>query len=76
MVGRDHYKQTPHVTVGVARLRTLTAQWPWVSGQNLKPFPCNGDVSIWVKNSQVGRKTPNKQTKKQKQLLYPFIEKC
>ena len=24
--------------------------------------PGNGDVSKWVKNSRVGRKTPNKQT--------------
>ena len=43
----------PHVTVGVARWRTLTAQWPLVSsiGQYLKPFTGNGDASIWVKNS-------------------------
>ena len=36
----------PCVTVGVERLRTFTAQWPWVSniGLNLKPFTSNGDV--------------------------------
>ena len=32
--------------------------------QNLQPFTGNGDVSIRVKNSQLGRKAPiNKQTK-------------
>ena len=31
-------------------------------GQNLQPFTGNGNASIWVKNSRVGRKTPNKQT--------------
>ena len=48
----------PRVTVGVEWLRILTAQWPWLprKGQNLQPFIGNGDVSIWVKNSQVGRK--------------------
>ena len=59
------------VTVGVARLRTLTTQWPWVPsihvGQNLQPFTGNDDLSKWVKNSQVGRKTPtNKQSNKQR----------
>ena len=36
----DHYTQIHRVTVGVARLRTLTAQWPGVPsiGQNLQPF--------------------------------------
>ena len=28
VLGDVHYKQMPRVTVGVARLRTLTAQWP------------------------------------------------
>ena len=28
----------------------------------------NANVSIWEKNSQVGRKTPNKQTNKQNQF--------
>ena len=32
------------------------------TGQNLQPFTGNGDVSIWVKNSPVGRKNPNKQS--------------
>ena len=49
------------VTVGVARYRILTAQWPWVpsTGQTLKSFTDNGDISIWVKNYRVGRKTSN-----------------
>ena len=34
--------------------------------KNLQPFTGNGDVSIWVKNSRVGRWTPNKQTNKLK----------
>ena len=40
------------------------AQWPWVPSidQNLQPITGNGDVSKWVKNSRVGRKTPDKQT--------------
>ena len=29
---------------------------------NLQPFTGHGDVSKWVKNSRVGRKTPSKQT--------------
>ena len=33
------------------------------TGQIVQPFPGNGDVSLWVKNSRVGRYTPNKQTK-------------
>ena len=34
------------------------------------PSPAgNGDVSIWVKNSQIGRKTPNKQTN---ELCVPY----
>ena len=32
------------------------------TGQNLQPFTGHGDVSIWVKNSRVGRKATNKQT--------------
>ena len=35
----------PRVTVGVALLRTLTAQVLSI-GQNLLPFITNGDVSI------------------------------
>ena len=31
--------------------------------KKLQPYTGNGDVSILVKNSRVGRKTPNKQTK-------------
>ena len=58
----DHHKQIPRVTVSVARYRTLTAQLPWVpsKGQNLHPIIGKGGVSIWVKNSQVRRKTTNK----------------
>ena len=57
VLGDDHYKRIPLVTVGVTRKRTLTAQWPWVPsiGQNLQPITGNGDVSLWMKNSQVGR---------------------
>ena len=29
-IGDDPYKELPRVTVGVARYRTLSAQWPWV----------------------------------------------
>ena len=57
----------PRVTVGVARKRTLTAQWLWEPsiGQNLHPFTGNGDVSMSVKNPQVGRKSrTNKRTTK------------
>ena len=51
------------VTVGVARLRALTAQWPWVPsiGQNLQPFTCNCDVSIFscgMINLKQTNKTP------------------
>ena len=39
------------------RPKSLTAQWPRVPsiGQTLQPFTGNGDVSIWVKNSRLGR---------------------
>ena len=30
-------------------------------GQNMKPFTGNDNVSVWVKNSGVGRKAPKKQ---------------
>ena len=33
--------------------------------QNLQPFTGNGDVSVWVKNSRVGRKPLSKQASKQ-----------
>ena len=51
------------VIVSGARQRSLTAEWPWMpcTGQNLQPFTGNGDVSISVKNSRVGR--TNKRTK-------------
>ena len=32
----------------------------------MQPFTGNGDVSKWVKNSRVGRKTPNKQSEQTK----------
>ena len=40
-------------------------------GQNLKPFNCNGDISSWVKNSRMGRKTTNKQANK---TLHTFLK--
>ena len=51
------------VTVGVASLRTLTAQWPYVPiiDQNLQHFTGDGDVFKWVIDSWVGQKIPNKQ---------------
>ena len=48
----DHYKQIICITVGVARYRTLNAQWPHVLSTGLKPLTSNSDVFIWVKNSQ------------------------
>ena len=59
VLGDDHYKRMPSVTISGARKRTLTAQWPWVLtiGQNLQGFTDNGDISISVKNSRVGWKT-------------------
>ena len=55
-----YYKQMPCVTVGVACLRTLSAQWPWGPsiGQNLQPFtgyimvnfPCKW--KRWTTNTQ------------------------
>ena len=36
--------------------------WVLNIGQNLQPITGSGDISIWVKNSQVGRKTTHKQT--------------
>ena len=59
VLGDDHYTRIPHVTVDVARWRTLTAQWPWVPsiGQNLQPFTGNGYVSMSEKFSS-GRITP------------------
>ena len=46
--GDDYCKRMPRVTVGVARKRILTAQWPGVpsKGQNLQPFNGNDEVSI------------------------------
>ena len=42
-----------------------------VTSANLQPFTGNGDASIWVKNSQVGRETPN--TNKNKDVfLYNY----
>ena len=48
VLGDDHYKRMTRVTVGVARLRTFIDQCQWVpsTGQNLKPFTGNGDISI------------------------------
>ena len=70
VLGEDHYKRMPHVTVGVARLRTLSAQWPWVLGigQNLKLFTGNGDVFIWVKQLLSG--TINSKKKQTNKLIW------
>ena len=61
VLGDYHYKRRSCVTV---RYKTLTAQRPCAPsiGQNLQRFTGNGDVSIWVKDSGVERKTENKQT--------------
>ena len=40
--------------------------------QNLQPFTGNGDVSILVKNSRVGRKLQNKETNKQTNITREF----
>ena len=66
VLGDNHYKRLLCVKVDVESYRTLTAQWLWVPslGQNLQPLTGNGDVSVLVKNSRVGRLTPNKQTNK------------
>ena len=52
----------PRVIVGVAGLYSMIMSAERRS--NLQPFTGNGDVSIWVKNSEVGRKTTHKQTNK------------
>ena len=54
------------VTVGVARLWTLTAQWPWVLSvcQNLQPFNGNGESPYEWKFFEWDKKS--KQTNKQK----------
>ena len=76
VLGDEHYKRMNRVTASVARERILTAQWPWLPSidQNLQPFTSNGDVSICVKKSWVGGKSPNKQIKsytwKQNKVLY------
>ena len=62
--------------LGLSRLgfEHLTFRMRWVPsiGQNWLPFTGNGDVSIWVKNSWVGRQTPNKQTNKNSQHVFKF----
>ena len=57
-------KQMSIVTVGVTREKNAIVQRPFVPNlnKNLDPFTSNGDLTIGVKNSRVGRKTP-KQTK-------------
>ena len=42
----------------------MNPQWSWVPsiGQNVKFFTGNGDVSKWVENSRVDRKTLYKQS--------------
>ena len=67
VLGDNDYIRMPRVTVVVARLRTPTSEWPWVPiiGQNLPPFTGNVNVSIWVKNFIMGRKTSKTQTNNQ-----------
>ena len=64
----DHYKRMSRVTVGVARLRTLTAQWPWVLsvGQILQPFTGNGDVTM---SEKLSSRTKKPKTCKQTAVL-------
>ena len=53
----------------------LTAQWLWVSSigkKKLQLFIVNGDLSMWVKKSQMGRKTLNKLKNKKKSFDVPF----
>ena len=57
VMGRQRLLFQPRITGSVARLRTLTSQWPCV-----KPFTGNDDVSIPVKSSRVGRKPRDEQT--------------
>ena len=66
-LGDDYYKRMTCVTVDVARLRTLTAQWQRVPsiGQNLQPFTRIGDISMSEIFSS-GTINP-KQTNKQRQ---------
>ena len=59
-IGDDHNKRMPRVTVGVPP--HFSRLWVPCLGQNLQHFTGNADVSIWVRNSLVGRKTPNIQT--------------
>ena len=65
-LGDDHNIQASRFKVGVARLRSVTAQWPCVPsiGQHLQPFTGNGDVSIWVKNARWDKKNPHNQKNK------------
>ena len=63
----DHHKRMHSVTVGLARKRTINAQWLWVpSVQNVvhhfHPFTGICDVSIWVKNSEWEKKSTIKHT--------------
>ena len=70
VLGDDHYKRIPRVTVGVARLRTLTGQRRWMPniGQNLQPLPAvvtspyEWKILEWDDKPETNR---NKQTNKQ-----------
>ena len=64
VLGDDHYKRMPHVTVRVARLRILTDQWPYVPniGQNLHFWR----VRMSEKFSSGTINLKHKQTNKQK----------
>ena len=47
---------------------TMSAEHRW----KLQTFTRNGEVSIWVKHFQVGRQTPNKQTKNLDEYSYMY----
>ena len=68
ILGDDHFKRMPRVTVSVARWRTLTAQIPWMPSicQKLKPLTGYGDVSIWVNILEWDIKLQKKKNKKKK----------
>ena len=48
VLGDEHYKRMSRVTVGVARKRTLTVEWPLLpsTDQILQPFTGKDDISI------------------------------
>ena len=70
ILGDDHFKRMPRVTISVARWRTLTAQIPWMPSicQKLKPLTGYGDVSIWVNILEWDIKLQKKKNKKKKKI--------